>query len=191
MGLKNLLLLRIIRKIRKLILNALNIVRLENKYNCKIDISVRLEIEDFKFLTLSNNIYIGAYTAIHVKNELGKLNSSLKISEGTSIGEFNNIRAGGGKIIIGKKCLISQYVSIIASNHSIEIGSSIIDQPWSEKNNYVTICDDVWIGVGATILPGVTIGEGAIIGAGSIVTNNVEPYTIVFGSPAKFFKNRD
>ena len=187
---KNLLIPRILRKIRKHFLNILKIVKLEKKYNCKIDLTVKLEIEDFKNLILSENIYIGAYTSIHVKNMQGKSNSILIIGEGTSIGEFNNIRAGGGKIVIGKKCLISQYVSILASNHNTKIGIPIIDQPWSEKNNFVTIGDDVWIGAGVIILPGVIIGDGAIIGAGSIVTKDVLPNTKVFGSPAIFYKNR-
>ena len=50
--------------------------------------------------------------------------------------------------------------------------------------------DDVWIGANAIILSGVTIGEGAIIGAGSVVTKNVEPYTIFAGNPAKKIKMR-
>lgn len=54
----------------------------------------------------------------------------------------------------------------------------------------IIIEDDVWIGANAIILSGVTIGEGAIIGAGSVVTKNVEPYTIFAGNPAKKIKMR-
>lgn len=46
------------------------------------------------------------------------------------------------------------------------------------------------IGTGAVILPGVTVGEGAIVGAGAVVTENVRPYTIVAGVPAKFLRSR-
>jgi acetyltransferase-like isoleucine patch superfamily enzyme len=49
----------------------------------------------------------------------------------------------------------------------------------------ITIGNDVWVGMGALILGGVTIGDGAIIAARSVVTKNVEPYTIVAGIPAK------
>ena len=52
------------------------------------------------------------------------------------------------------------------------------------------IGNDVWIGKGALIKSGILIGDGAVIGMGSIVTKNVEPYSIVEGSPAKFIRKR-
>lgn len=48
-------------------------------------------------------------------------------------------------------------------------------------------CD---IGIGSIILPGIKIGEGSIIGAGSVVTKNVEPYTVVAGNPARTLRKR-
>ncbi len=50
--------------------------------------------------------------------------------------------------------------------------------------------NDVWIGMEATIMPGVTIGDGAIIGSKSVVTKDVEPYTIVGGNPARPIRKR-
>ena len=49
---------------------------------------------------------------------------------------------------------------------------------------------DVWIGHGATIMPGVTVGNGAIVGAGAVVANDVDPYMVVGGAPARFIKRR-
>ena len=57
------------------------------------------------------------------------------------------------------------------------------------KGNTV-IGNDVWIGYGATIMPGVHIGHGAIIGTKAIVTKDVSPYSIVGGNPAKLIKKR-
>ena len=54
-----------------------------------------------------------------------------------------------------------------------------------ESDNTIVVGDDVWIGGGAILLPGITIGEGVVIGAGSVVTKSVNPYTIVAGNPAK------
>ena len=58
------------------------------------------------------------------------------------------------------------------------------------KKKPVNIGADVWIGANAIVLPGVTIGDGAIVAAGSVVTTNVEAYSIVGGIPAKEIKNR-
>ena len=52
------------------------------------------------------------------------------------------------------------------------------------------IGNDVWIGYGATIMPGVTIGDGAIIATKSVVTKDVAPYAIVGGNPAKEIRKR-
>jgi maltose O-acetyltransferase len=49
----------------------------------------------------------------------------------------------------------------------------------------VTIGDHVWIGYRALILPGVSIGTGAVVAAGAVATRDVEPFTIVAGSPAR------
>lgn len=55
----------------------------------------------------------------------------------------------------------------------------------------IIIEDDVWIGVGATILPGVKVGECSVIAAGAVVTEDVPSYTIVGGVPAKKIKQID
>jgi maltose O-acetyltransferase len=54
----------------------------------------------------------------------------------------------------------------------------------------IVLGNDVWIGMGAIILPGVTIGDGAIVGAGAVVTSDVAPGTVVRGVPARMAKLR-
>ena len=58
------------------------------------------------------------------------------------------------------------------------------------KKGQIVIEDDVWIGSNSVILPSVSLGRGAVIGAGSVVTKDMEPYSIVFGTPAKLYKIR-
>ena len=53
------------------------------------------------------------------------------------------------------------------------------------EDRAVHIKDDVWIGAGAIILPGVTVNEGAVVGAGAVVTADVEGFTVVAGVPAR------
>jgi acetyltransferase-like isoleucine patch superfamily enzyme len=52
----------------------------------------------------------------------------------------------------------------------------------------VVLKDNVWVGFGCVIMPGVTIGEGAIVGSNTVVYKDVEPYTVVAGSPARVIK---
>ena len=54
----------------------------------------------------------------------------------------------------------------------------------------IIVEDDVWIGANAIILSGIRIGQGAVVAAGSVVTKDVEPYSIVAGNPAKIMKYR-
>ena len=59
-----------------------------------------------------------------------------------------------------------------------------------EKRKKVIVGDDVWIGHNAVIMGGVKIGTGAVIASGSIITKDIEPYTVVGGVPGKFIKRR-
>ncbi|MCT4665260.1 MAG: CatB-related O-acetyltransferase [Flavobacteriales bacterium] len=110
----------------------------------------------------------------------------------------------GDQLIIGKFCMIASDVTFImnGANHLTESISSypfaIFGGDWAnamEGKNYPTkgntvVGNDVWIGYGATIMPGVHIGDGAIIGSKSVVTKDVAPYAIVGGNPAKEIRKR-
>lgn len=82
-----------------------------------------------------------------------------------------------------------QYDTVQEYNDWKESGDLIKNKNWDVvKSAPIKICDKVWIGMGCTILKGVTIGEGAVVAAGSVVTKDVEPYTVVGGNPAKMIK---
>ncbi len=109
----------------------------------------------------------------------------------------------GDQLIIGKFCAIASDVKFIMNggNHRTDwltnypfpiFGNgweSVMPDAWPFKGNTV-IGNDVWIGYGATIMPGIKIGDGAIIGAQAVVTRDVPPYTIVGGNPAKEIRKR-
>ena len=66
----------------------------------------------------------------------------------------------------------------------------ITSKDWSVvRSAPIHICAKAWIGTGAKILKGVTIGEGAVVAAGSIVTKDVQAWTMVGGNPATLIKN--
>lgn len=106
------------------------------------------------------------------------------------------------KLIIGKFCSIAHGATFILNggNHFADRLSSYPfpifgcwgqqdPGPWPNKGP-ITIGHDVWIGFDVTIMPGVTVGNGAIIAAKSVVTSDVEAYTIVGGNPARPIKER-
>lgn len=110
----------------------------------------------------------------------------------------------GDKLIIGKFCMIASDVTFImnGANHLSESISTypfaIFGHDWAnamEGKTYpfkgdTIVGNDVWIGYGATIMAGVKIGDGAIIATKSVVTKDVEPYSIVGGNPAKTIRLR-
>ncbi len=61
-------------------------------------------------------------------------------------------------------------------------------QRGAEYTRPVTICNDVWVGGGAIICPGVTIGEGSTVAAGAVVPTDVEPFSLVGGNPARLIR---
>ena len=94
---------------------------------------------------------------------------------------------------IGNYSCIASGVQIGGMEHSIK-ELSISPTLMGEKcvlGQRTCIGHDVWIAANCIIKQGVRIGDGAIIGANSFVNKDVEPYAIVFGSPAKFHKYRE
>jgi len=64
-----------------------------------------------------------------------------------------------------------------------------LQKDWSKVSSApITIQDKVWLGFETVVFQGVTIGEGAVVGARSVVTHDVEPWTVVVGSPARFVR---
>lgn len=110
----------------------------------------------------------------------------IEIGDHTWIGPYNNLRtAPGGRLTIGRHCLISQFCSLITHNHGMSGGETIQSQPHSEQRCNVTIGDDVWLGAGCAVMPGVSIGCGAVVGAGAVVTRDVPDQEIWAGVPAQ------
>lgn len=94
-----------------------------------------------------------------------------------------------GGVSIGDRTLIGYRSQIISSNHRVPNAPGKIFYSGHEKKA-VNIANDVWIGAGSIILPGVNIGEGAVVAAGSVVTRDVAAFTMVGGVPAKLIRNR-
>lgn len=109
----------------------------------------------------------------------------------------------GDKLIIGKFCSIASDVKFIMNggNHRTDwftnypfpiFGAgweTAMPTEWPHKGDTL-VGNDVWIGYGATIMPGVHIGDGAIVATNAVVTKAVAPYAVVGGNPAQEIRRR-
>lgn len=135
------------------------------------------------------NVEVGAGVYIgHLAILKGYHVNRLVIGDGTWIGEQCFIHAAGG-IVIGRNVGIGPGTRIISSRHAEEgrhlpiLHSRIELLP-------VVIEDDVDLGVGSVVLPGVRIGRGAQIGAAAVVTRDVPAYAVAAGVPARVLRYR-
>ena len=121
-------------------------------------------------IIIGMNFYIGRYSQIECNAEIG-----------------DNVILGNYVALVGK--YDHNYEQI---GTPIRLASQIRDSEyvWHGLTSRVIIEDDVWVGYGAVIISGVKIGRGSIIAAGSVVTRDVEPYSIVGGNPAGLIKMR-
>ncbi|AGK99592.1 CatB-related O-acetyltransferase [Clostridium pasteurianum] len=157
------------------------------------------------------------YQTIYLKNVITRDN--IKVGDYTIYNDYyndprdfekNNVLyqypVNNDNLIIGKFCSIACKAKFLmtSGNHTLKSLSTYtfpifyeewgldlrhITDAWDNKGDIV-IGNDVWIGYDAIIMSGVKIGDGAIIGTRAIVTNDVPPYTIVGGIPAKVIKKR-
>jgi chloramphenicol O-acetyltransferase type B len=144
----------------------------------------------WKNFKIGKNFHAGIRTRLWAKN-------FLIIGSNFYIGRDSLIETD---CIIGSDVIIGNKVGIIGKyDHNFQqIGVPIrrasqvrdFDYNWKGIGQITKIGNDVWIGYGATIIGGVTINDGAIIAAGSVVTKNVEEYTIYAGNPAKKIADR-
>lgn len=95
----------------------------------------------------------------------------------------------GGRIILGNDVLVAPNVVMRASDHVFDDVSQLISKQ-GHIGKDIIIDDDVWLSSNVTVVGGVHIGKGAVIAAGAVVTQDVEPYTVAGGVPARFIKIR-
>ena len=96
---------------------------------------------------------------------------------------------GATRLHIGDNSSIMAQSLVLMHRRNIkEYNEDILqhDLPYLELETYIGNNVSIWMR--SIIMPGITIGDGAVIAAGSVVTKNVEPYTVVAGNPAKVIK---
>lgn len=113
-----------------------------------------------------------------------------KLSVGSNFGcnSGTYINAVGG-ISVGDNVLIGSNVTISSGKHDIEGRQpSVFSRPTVPMP--IAIGDDVWLGAGVSVLPGIQIADGTVVGANAVVTKSTEPYAVVVGIPARTIRYR-
>ena len=155
-------------------------------------------------IQIDPSIYIAASAKIQIDTDDCVLGGSVRISKGVIISDGVIIAPYGGSIQIGASAYIGPYcvlyghgdltigrntaigahTIIVPANHGFKQPDCPIHvQPLTKEG--ITIGEDVWIGAGCKVLDGVRIGNSAVIGAGSVVTKNIDAYSIAVGVPAR------
>jgi acetyltransferase-like isoleucine patch superfamily enzyme len=147
-------------------------------------------------------VKIGERTVISGHLQVFAHAGEIVIGDWCFVGEGSRIWSAA-RVTIGNRVLISHHVSIIdTSSHPIDAVARYRQTEAILKTGHprtdpgldsapIAIGDDAWISFGAAILKGVKVGQGAIVGAGSVVTEDVPPWTVVAGNPARVIRKLD
>jgi acetyltransferase-like isoleucine patch superfamily enzyme len=148
--------------------------------NSDIRDPLQVYYSDLNNIHISNNVFIDVKSTIRIIDTC-----RLYIGEGTYIGPYSHLSGTEKKIVIGKNVLLAPRVYITTTNYKYEdIDTPIIKQGYVSKGD-VVLGDGCWIGIGSCILSGTQIGKNSVIGSNSVVTNNIPPFSVAVGSPAR------
>lgn len=170
----------------------------------KINFNVRLfnsSVGDYSSIlskTEINNSTIGNYCSIGTLNYV--FNSSINNYS------YTGLLTSIARTDIGSFCSIANKVSIGATKHPMDsvsthpftyrtefgslLGADKLSAQDDHESERTELGNDIWVGHGVIIMPGIKINHGAIIGAGAVVTKDIPPYSVVAGIPAKVIKFR-
>lgn len=98
---------------------------------------------------------------------------------------FNLTLVDDGHIYVGNNVMFAPNVTIATATHPIQ---PKLREQGIQYNVDVHIGNNVWIGAGATVLPGVTIGDNSVIGAGSLVTKDIPSGVVAVGNPCRVIR---
>jgi|ERR1035437_2763527 acetyltransferase-like isoleucine patch superfamily enzyme len=159
---------KLLKKLRDLLL--IGIIWRKHQIGKGFHAGVRVRLNSKNKLIIGNYFYIGRDSQIQCDAQIGDY-----VMLGNKVG------------LIGRYDHNYQQIGV-----PIRLASHIQDSNynWKGLTLRVEIEDDVWVGYGSIILSGVKIGQGSIIAAGSVVTKDIEPFSIYGGIPAKKIGNR-
>ena len=167
--------------------NAANLLNAQLRLLGKARVPLSVRVAGRVCVTGDGQLILGQSVTLRgtvVPVEFGTYASGrIEIGDRTFINYGSSI-AAHDLVKIGADCHIGHYTFIMDNNQHDVVRH--LELPPSAP---VIIEDHVWIGSKAVILPGVRIGHNSVVGAGSIVTNDVPPYCVVAGNPARVLRH--
>ncbi|MFW8590318.1 acyltransferase [Glaciecola sp. 2405UD65-10] len=160
------------------------------KYFFKCTISRTARVTGWRQVSLGRNVVICNRTWLNVNHRNNRSTQYITIGDNSFIGE-NNFLTAGAHITIGAYALTASNCSFIGASHNIDSVMSPYIKTGVDSENVIQVGVNCFFGYGATVIGNVNIGHGSIIGAKSIVLNDVPPFSIVIGNPAKVIKRFD
>lgn len=133
---------------------------------------------------LGRDVAVWAFASVHAGVTLGdfvSIGEHVYVGRDTTIGDRTRVSQGvhiTDHMVIGRNVFIGPGVQFANDKHPIANNPNY-------KRESPEVQDNVSIGIGAIIMPGVVLGEGCVVGAGTVVTKDVEPHTVVYGNPAR------
>lgn len=123
---------------------------------------------------------------VHIKPPLlVDYGSNIRVGSGTFI-NYGLVALDVGAIRIGRDVQIGPNVQLLTPTHPLD--PALRRAKW-EAAEPISIGDNVWLGGGAIVLPGVTIGANSVVGAGAVVTKDVPANVVVVGNPARIVRS--
>lgn len=99
-----------------------------------------------------------------------------------------------GEVVIGQRCILAPNVFISSGTHTFDafphLSIQIQERLAPSAPRSVRIFSDCWLGINSVILRGVTVGRGCVVGANSVVTEDLPPYSVAAGNPARIVRQR-
>ena len=160
--------------------------------------------EDFRAALTATTRFNEAYASdpggaqVILQGLLGQLGEGAHVRAPLQVDYGTHIHIGPGTFVnygltaldvaeirIGANCQLANNIQLLTPIHPLEPEPRRAGWEGAEP---ITIGDNVWIGGGAIVLPGVTIGDDAVVGAGSVVTKDVPARTVVAGNPARIIR---
>jgi len=158
--------------------------KLFKKVSGRFYIDKGVSIVGFNNIEISDNVIIMQNSYLYAHD-----NGNLYIGKNFSINTNSQLGAASGKIYIADDCSIGPNCVLRASNHNFD-NPNVPFNKQGHTYGEIIIEDDVWIASNCVITANTRIGKSSIVGAGSVVTKDIEPYSIVGGVPAKLIRKR-